>query len=252
MNLIIIDDEVKTRRGMRNFLEGRGNLRVLADFAEAQSALNFLYENKVDLILTDIQMPGLQGLDMIQKIREVNQEIPIIIISGYSRFDYAQRAIELGVRKYMIKPVAPAELLQVLEQLDEELHKHSLDLQQRLGKLADAKPIDNLLVLKAMDYVDRHYQNKFTLKDMADALYISPNYLSELFKKTSGMKFSDYLLEVRMKKSEEYLADLSYKIGDISSRVGFSDPRYFSSAFRKKYHMTPLEYRNKVASKSGT
>ena len=83
---------------------------------------------------------------------------------------------------------------------------------------------------------------------MAAALYISPNYLSDLFKKHTGMKFSDYLQEVRLDKSREYLTDIHYKISDVSSLVGFSDARYFSQSFRKKYQMTPLEFRNRYAS----
>ena len=81
------------------------------------------------------------------------------------------------------------------------------------------------------------------------ALYISPNYLSELFKKTTGSNFTDYLLDLRMERSRIYLADVAYKIKDISALVGFSDARYFSNTFRKKFSMTPLEYRNKYAAR---
>ena len=103
------------------------------------------------------------------------------------------------------------------------------------------------MILRAMEYIERNYPEKLSLKDAASALYISPNYLSELFKKTTGQNFSDYLNDVRMERSRAYLADVSRKIGDISELVGFSDARYFSSAFRKKYGITPLEYRNRFA-----
>ena len=75
---------------------------------------------------------------------------------------------------------------------------------------------------------------------MAAALYISPNYLSDLFKKNTGMRLSDYITEVRLEKAREYLMDVHYKVRDVSTLVGISDPRYFSSVFRKKYGMTPI------------
>lgn len=247
MNIIIVDDEPKIRKGLGRLLSQREGWVVSGAFEEAHSALSFLYENEVDVIITDIQMPGMQGLDMVHKIREINREIPVIIISGFSRFDYAQRAIELGVRKYITKPTAPEEITQTLEQIETELSARTEALQRAVIPPEGAAPVQNLLILRAIEYIEQHYRGKLTLKDAASALFISPNYLSELFKKTTGQNFSDYLNDVRMEHSRQYLADVSRKIGDVSELVGFSDARYFSSAFRKKYGMTPLEYRNKFA-----
>ena len=247
MNIIIVDDEPKIRKGLSKLLGSHENWVVSGAFAEAESALNFLYENEVDVIITDIQMPGMQGLDMVHQIRKVNHEIPVIIISGYSRFDYAQRAIELGVRKYVTKPTSPDEITQTLEQIEQELALRAEALRRAVVPPEGSPPVQNLLILRAIEYIEQNYRGKLTLKDAANALYISPNYLSELFKKTTGQNFSDYLNDVRMERSRIYLADISRKIGDISELVGFSDARYFSSAFRKKYGMTPLDYRNKFA-----
>ncbi len=247
MNIIIIDDEPKIRKGMSRMLSLHPGWNVASACADAESALTFLYENQVDVIITDIQMPGMQGLDMIEKIRKVNRDIPVIILSGYSRFDYAQRAIELGVRKYLTKPTSPDEINQALEQIELENRARVQDIQTKLKPVGGIKLTENLLILRAIEYIGEHYQAKLTLRDIADTLYISPNYLSELFKKTTGVKFSDYLSEIRMEESKRYLLDVRYKVGDISSLVGFSDARYFSSAFRRRYHMTPLEFRNKYA-----
>lgn len=247
MNIIIVDDEPKIRKGLSKLLASHEGWVVSGAFAEAESALNFLYENEVDVIITDIQMPGMQGLDMVHQIRKVNHEIPVIIISGYSRFDYAQRAIELGVRKYVTKPTSPDEITQTLEQIEQELSQRAEALRRAVVPPEGSPPVQNLLILRAIEYIEQNYRGKLSLKDAANALYISPNYLSELFKKTTGQNFSDYLNDVRMERSRIYLADISRKIGDISELVGFSDARYFSSAFRKKYGMTPLDYRNKFA-----
>ncbi len=247
MNIIIIDDEPKIRKGLCKLLACRPGWEVEA-FSTAESALGYLYTHEVDAVITDIQMPGMLGLDMIEKLREVNYGVAVIILSGYSRFEYAQRAINLGVRKYLTKPTSAEEIQQALEQIEAELSAQRESIRTRVSIALD-KPIHNLLILRALEYIENRYQSKLSLKEVAGALYISPNYLSELFKKTTGSNFSDYLLDLRMEKSKLFLADISHRIADVSKLVGFSDPRYFSSAFRRKYHMTPMEYRNRVAAR---
>lgn len=240
MKIIIIDDEPKIRKGLSKILGMHPGWSVLGAFSEADSAISFVQENPVDVVITDIHMPGMTGLDMIYKIKENCKKVYFIILSGYGKFEYAQRAIDLGVRKFLTKPTSPDEVTQALEQIEAEI------MQNKPSILAQ-KPTNNLLILRAIEYIDINYRKKFTLKDVAAKLYISPNYLSDLFKRHTGMKFSDYLLELRMEKSKEYLMDIHYKIGDISYLVGFSDPRYFISTFHKKYKMTPLEFRNRYA-----
>ena len=238
MKIIIIDDEPKIRKGLEKILGMHPGWTIPATFAEAESAIGYLAENSVDVVITDIHMPGITGLDMIAKIKEANTNVSFVILSGYGRFEYAQRAIDLGVKKFLMKPTSPEEVTKALEQIESELTERTPS-----SSLAQ-KPTNNLLIVRAKEYIDLNYRKKFTLAEMANALYISPNYLSDLFKKHTGMKFSDYLLEVRMEKSKEYLLDIHYKVGDISALVGFSDARYFSSTFRKRYGMSPLEFRN--------
>ncbi len=240
MKIIIIDDEPKIRKGLSKILDTHPGWSVLGAFSEADSAISFVQENPVDVVITDIHMPGMTGLDMIAKLKESCKKVCFIILSGYGRFEYAQRAIDLEVKKFLTKPTSPEEVTQALEQIEAEII-------QKTPSILAQKPTSNLLILRAKEYIDLNYRRKFSLKDVAAALYISPNYLSDLFKRHTGMNFSDYLLEVRMEKSREYLMDIHYKIGDISSLVGFSDARYFSSTFRKKYQMTPLEFRSRYA-----
>lgn len=239
MKIVIIDDEPKIRKGLSKIVQARTGWSVPAVFSEAESAIAYLKDNPVDVIITDIHMPGTTGLDMIEELKKTCKNTSFIILSGYGRFEYARRAIDLGVKKFITKPTSPEEVTQALEQIEAELPEEVSTLGQ--------KPTSNLLILRAKEYIDRNYRKKFTLKDVSTELYISPNYLSDLFKKHTGMNFSDYLMEVRMEKSKQYLLDVRYKVSDISALVGFSDARYFSSAFRKKYQMTPLEFRRRYA-----
>ena len=118
MTIFIVDDEPKIRNGTGKLLSAHPRWQVQT-FADAKSALHRLYEGEADVIITDIQMPDVSGLDMIESVRQVNKTVPILILSGYSRFDYAQRAIESGVRKYLTKPTDPVDLIAALEQIEQ-------------------------------------------------------------------------------------------------------------------------------------
>lgn len=243
MKIVIIDDEPKIRKGLSKIISMHPGWYVMETFAEAESALAYLNDVSVDVVITDIHMSDITGLDMVERIKQRGKDVAFVILSGYGRFEYAQRAIDLGVKKFLTKPTSPQEVTQALEQIEAERMPAEKNV-------STSKPVNNLLILRAQEYIDLNYRTKVTLKDVAAALYISPNYLSDLFKKHTGMKFSDYLQEVRMEKSKQYLMDVHYKVGDVSELVGFSDARYFSSTFRKRFDMTPLEFRNRYAAET--
>jgi two-component system response regulator YesN len=192
----------------------------------------------VDVILTDIKMPQMNGLEMIAQIREKNLQTYVVIISGYSDFRFAQQAIELGVFRYMLKPTDPREVLQVLEQIEKSRACKKVEV------VEEKTPVGNLLVRKAVEYIEENYATKISLKDVASHLYVTPNYLSNLFKHHTGENMSSYILEYRMNKAKEYLRRPEYTVKEISDMVGIETVSYFSINFKKKFGCTPSEYRN--------
>lgn len=234
----IIDDEPKIRNGLSNLLTRREGWEVAGAYENAADALKYLAVNQVDVMITDIKMPEISGLELIARIRERDKKTAIIILSGYSNFQFAQRAIELGVSRYLTKPTNPRELICVLEETEKKLGG-------KQEKEEDSGKIPNLFVQKAADYIKLNYSEKISIKEIADQLYLSPNYLSELFKKHTGKTISEYLTEYRLEKACQLLDHAEYRVGDVSGMVGIHDGRYFSNMFKKKYGMTPTEYRNR-------
>ena len=235
---MIIDDEPKIRNGLSNLLTRREGWEVAGAYENAADALKYLAVNQVDVMITDIKMPEISGLELIARIRERDKKTAIIILSGYSNFQFAQRAIELGVSRYLTKPTNPRELICVLEETEKKLGG-------KQEKEEDSGKIPNLFVQKAADYIKLNYSEKISIKEIADQLYLSPNYLSELFKKHTGKTISEYLTDYRLEKACQLLDHAEYRVGDVSGMVGIHDGRYFSNMFKKKYGMTPTEYRNR-------
>jgi len=241
MKLIIVDDEPKIRNGLIKLLNAREDWQVCGAFEDAPAALKALYDLAADVIITDIKMPEVSGLELIRQIRERNQQIRIIILSGYSNFAYAQKAIELGVTRYLLKPTNPKELIAVLSAIEKELAAPVLPEPESQGETE----VGNLLVTRAIQYIEVHYGGKISLQNMARELHLSPNYLCELFKRHTGKNLMEYVTEYRMTKAAVYLNHVEYKVSDVAKMVGYKEAKYFSSAFKKAYGMTPMEYRNK-------
>lgn len=238
MKILIIDDEPKIRNGLSNLLSRRDGWEVAGAYENAADALKYLAVSQVDVMITDIKMPEISGLELIARIREQDKKTVIIILSGYSNFQFAQRAIELGVSRYLTKPTNPKELMCVLDEVEKNLDGKQ-EKQEESGK------VQNLFVQKAVDYIKLNYSEKISIKEIAEQLYLSPKYLSELFKKHTGKTISEYLTEYRLDKACQLLDHAEYRVGDVSGMVGIHDGRYFSNMFKKKYGMTPTEYRNR-------
>ena len=242
MKIMIVDDEPKIRRGMKTLLEEQDGFEVIGIYDNAMSSLSDLAEKQPNVLITDIKMPEYSGLDLIEKIREKDKNLYIIILSGYGSFKYAQRAIRSGVYRYLTKPTNPRELISVLREIELKIEGGNRTVSKSEEK--ESVEVGNLLIRKALDYIELHYAEKIGLKTLSDALYISPNYFSDLFRRHMKVKFSDFLIEYRLKKACILLKKPEYKVSEIAEMVGFRDSTYFSTVFKKTYNLTPLEYKN--------
>lgn len=242
MKIMIVDDEPKIRRGMKTLLEEQDGFEVIGIYDNAMSSLSDMAEKQPNVLITDIKMPEYSGLDLIEKIREKDKNLYIIILSGYGSFKYAQRAIRSGVYRYLTKPTNPRELISVLREIELKIEGGNRTVSK--SEENESVEVGNLLIRKALDYIELHYAEKIGLKTLSDALYISPNYFSDLFRRHMKVKFSDFLIEYRLKKACILLKKPEYKVSEISEMVGFRDSTYFSTVFKKTYNLTPLEYKN--------
>ncbi|RXM58320.1 response regulator transcription factor [Clostridium tetani] len=249
--IVIADDEDTIRNGLKNLIESYGlNLSVIATAKDGEEAIKVIEEYHPEIILMDINMPFMNGLEVIKDIREKNKEAKIIIISGYSQFEYAKRALELGVFNYLLKPINYRDFKDILIKAMDSYSKRMWEIskiKEGKEKIENCKDVGNL----ALSYIKENFSNnEISLNLVAQQFYISQSYLTRVIKQKTGVSFTDYLNKLRINMAKKLLTDNNnnYTINDISSMVGYSSQHYFSRAFKNYMEISPKNYRNKEKS----
>lgn len=126
MRIIIVEDEIKIREGMGKLIESLTDHIVLGEASNGEEGLDLILRFKPDLVITDIRMPKMDGLEMIRHLHE--QKIPIhaVILSGYSEFEYAKKAIKYGVDDYLLKPLSVDDVEDMLVKIEDRIKKEQL------------------------------------------------------------------------------------------------------------------------------
>lgn len=245
--ILLAEDEVKIREGLKTILEDIiGGFQVVGEAANGKEAQRFLETQVPDVLITDIRMPEMQGLDLIHRIREVYPEIFIIIISGYSDFTYARSAIKYGVSDYLLKPVDRVELTLAMEKIKRELdlRKHQIKHGMTVNKETDNKETEKFIIRKVKEIVIRRLEQDISLQYVAEQVHMNHRYLSVLFKSETGQNFSDYVTELRIEKAKVLLKDTHLNIENVAECCGYLNAKYFMSVFKQSTGKTPTSFRN--------
>jgi len=262
IRMIIADDEPITRMGLQSLDWLKEGFEVVGVAVNGLDALEQIRRTKPDLVLTDIKMPGLDGLALIELMKAEFPAIKCVFLTAYHQLDYALTAIKLGASGFVLKPSDPAEILAACRKakqfIDEERARIALELGLRnqlkafsftlQGKLVLEKELSKWseVTLQMIQYIELNYMQDMTITKLAETLHYHPDYLSRLFKKETGENFSDILTRIRMQKAVDILKDPQVKIYEIAERVGIQDSRYFGQTFKKHYGMTPNEFRKQL------
>lgn len=415
MKILLVDDEPIVLQGVSTIIRqfGNPNWKVVGQCSSTEEALVQIDRLRPEVVMTDIRMSGLSGLELTERIKEKNKDTVVILLTGYADFDFARQALKLGAFEYLLKPTQYADILdclkkaeahlqkmkekeflfeslqdsriaarekflmdlmkgiysvgQNLEKLSEYYHldspyylvlslKHiqqqnlfgkdskdknmqdyaikniaaeilsecgkvftvsdtvdhfwavlllkeydmdsvsrvvqllinkaeeAIGVRVRIGVSEPCTRLDDLCVsygqaghclqlceqnnwfsafgdqlhythpeknysdniLKAISYVQNHYQESISLKDVAEYVYLNIWYFSDLFKREVGKSFTDYVTELRISHAKELLKDKKKKLYQISYSIGINEPAYFSQLFKKVTGMSPKEYRNSL------
>lgn len=239
-SLIIVDDEYEIGNGLSRYFPWESvGFEVAAVFQQADAALAYLQEHLVDVVLTDIKMPGMSGIDLVREIYERKLPTKVILLSAYKKFEYAQQAISYKVAHYITKPTVHSEITEVFCSVRREL---DVERNQTITQDGEREGYYENLIQQIKSVIDKDLKD-VTLISASEQVGRSPSSVSRLFLEATGTTFTDYLTARRMEKANELLSCIEYKIYEVSEMVGYSSPKNFSRAYKKYFGRTPREFR---------
>lgn len=247
--LIIVDDESKIRNGLCNYFPWHEiGFEVIYDAKNGRDALNYIQNHHVDVILSDIKMPEMSGIELIEQLYLKKSKIKVVFLTGFREFEFAQKALIFGAVNFIVKPTKYHELVNIFSRIKENLDGYKPEgdsFTNSDSHTSTDQSYHSKIISMIKAHIEEHY-DQVTLDDVAELVHMSPTYISKYFKQKTGQKFSDYVISVRMKKAADLLSDIKYRIYDVSNMVGYDNAKNFSTTFKKYYGQNPKKFREKT------
>ena len=233
--VLAADDEPFVIEGIRDMIPWNELGYELVDTRKnGQEIINCIPNLQPHLVILDIKMPIMGGIEAAKIISENWPDIVIIFMTAYSEFQYAKKAIEYGVRSYVVKH-------NVLEELPVVLEKMNILLQNKYGR--ERWEGEESLIEKILEYINSNYQRKLTLDEVADFVHMNRSYLSRVYKKRTGENLFDTINRKRVEVAKKYIREGNRKMWEIGAMVGVDDAAHFSKMFKRFTGYSPQEWR---------
>jgi len=260
-SLIVVDDEEEIRRGIIENVDWKEwGFTVVAEAADGEEALEKIGDLKPNVVLTDMRMPGMDGVVLMQRIRVNSPDTKIIVLSGYTDFEYLQKSIKSEVSAYLLKPTDMEAFEEAFAKVRRQLDEQRAEKQERerIEGLLQESPAymreqisardryqsgHEKLVERVMEFIDREFASpQISLQAIADHVRKNPAYISKVFKEVTGDNYVRYLRRKRLAKTLELLRDSPMLVSEAARLAGFSDQSTFIKLFKREYGVTPSEY----------
>jgi two-component system, response regulator YesN len=267
LKIVVIDDEAHLRNLIKNFIPQKLGIKVVGEAADGVAGVEMCARLKPHIVITDIRMPEMDGLALIEKLSQILPDIKVIVVSGFGEFAYAQKALQYGAVGFLLKPLEEKDLYEVLKRAIEAIEqrlegrsqfdKMKLELNKLQNSLSSKTDVaddigetsvhsDSPVVQKMLEYIYKNYNRDVSLEEIAAKVYMNNAYLSRIFKEKTGMGFHDFLVEVRVSNAKTLLERSEFKVNEVADMSGYRDVSHFIGIFKKHTGMTPIDYRRYV------
>ena len=233
--LVIVDDEPRILNGLCKYYDWHQmGFEISGRFRNGKEVLDHMKNHTVDVILSDISMPVMDGISLAKNLYEQNSPVILVFLSGYAEFEYARQALTYKVYEYILKPIKAEELHSVFRRISELLNQS--------GNHSDTGNYYDKLIQKARLYMEENL-SVVTLKQTALHIGLSSSYLSSIYKQQTGNSFSDDIQNMKMQIARHLLNDGDLKTYEIAEKLGYDNPKNFTRAFRSYYGFSPRDYK---------
>lgn len=235
MRLLIVDDEPLILNGLTKVIQ-----QVAPEGTEIRQALNAVEGLEImsvffpDVTITDVNMPEINGFEMIEKAKAQQLCERFIILTGYDEFEYVRTALRCGAVDYILKPIDKDEIAALLGSVKSELPPvHDAEYNRQASRI--------------LSYIQVHFRKELSLDHISELTDLHPNYICSMFKKETGQNFIQYLNSLRIQEAKKLLSKESeLSVSEIGKIVGFENKHYFAKVFKRYTSMTPGQYRKSV------
>lgn len=233
--LVIVDDEPRILNGLCKYYDWHQmGFELSGRFRNGKEVLDHMKSHPVDVILSDISMPVMDGITLAKTLYEQNSPVILVFLSGYAEFEYARQALTYKVYEYILKPIKADELHSVFRRISELLNQD--------GNHSDTGNYYDKLIQKARLYMEENL-SVVTLKQTALHIGLSSSYLSSIYKQQTGNSYSDDIQNMKMQIARQLLNDGDLKTYEIAEKLGYDNPKNFTRAFRSYYGFSPRDYK---------
>lgn len=246
--VVVIEDESIVRRGIVQSINWDSvDCMVMGEAENGVRGIELIRRVQPDIVISDISMPGLNGIDMIEALKREDINPKVIFLTAYDDFSYARDALRLQVADYILKPFKDGEMEAAIMKITEKLGVAHENGEAHLGAELALKRGDKSKYLSdAIRFIDEYYSNPDLSVDMvSESIGVSAGYLSRLFRKETDYTMMTYLVNRRIRAAKDMLKDYSHKVYEVAELVGYRDIAYFSATFKKYVGVSPSEYQDR-------
>lgn len=233
--VVIVEDEYRTRNGIKNLIPRLNpHFQIIGEAEDGIEGIEIVKNLNPDIVFSDIKMPKINGLKMIEDIKEMGFHPTFVLLTGFANFDYAQQAIRLGVEDYILKPIS-------IEKMKNLLDKLSLKKEEDKEEGKSTSPYSPL-IQDIITCINTNYSKHINLNSIARSLHLSSEYISAKFTKETGENFSSFLKRIRIENAKILLIKGNDKIYEVATKVGYDDAKYFSRVFKEYNGISASEF----------
>lgn len=245
MNILFVDDEPLVIHDIFQSLDAKklGIDRMLKAGSASEAKSVFELE-PIDIIACDIEMPHTSGIELLSWVKEHYPATESIIITSYSIFKYAQDALRLGCRDYLLKPIIIDELESAVRRAIKELNTN---VTEAVGEILSTT------VRRAKMFIETSLTyESLSRTEVASHVFMNPDYLDRRFKSELGVSITHFITQLKIQEARHLLTDTDTSISEVAAAIGYPNLSNFSFMFKQATGESPREYRQRVQRKASS